>query len=345
MKVALSQQANAPAVVVLDVACGAGHCLAIAEGGLLYRWGLNKCGQLGLGDTITRHVPVGAALTQSGCDDDEAKMCVLAQVFAYAHSSAGIDTSGRLFTWGSNDNGRLMHSTASEPDFRSEEVLPTRTNSRLSLGATATAAVPSSPGKPPAKVIAFETAPKLVVSDKLSGCRVQSFAFSKLNSAVLVHTTVTKVINEPMFQFANSQIAFIAQVSPTSGPKRTFSKLEISGFGLWDSPNIVLKFSSKVYSAYNPPRSCAGHLRPSPLGDGAGVITCHPPKFAETGDYLVSVAMDGVNFLPQLLDVAVYQEAAVLSQTPDLQDRRSVGGEAQQIRLVSLASTLFYFVI
>lgn len=97
----------------------------------------------------------------------------------------------------------------------------------------------------------------------------------------------------------------------------------------------MLKFTCKTYSAYNPPRSCAGRLEASQSLSGVGVIVCKPPKFAEVGDYLVSVSMDGANFLPQQLEISVYQDVTVLSQAPALVDLREKG-ETLPISLVSV---------
>ena len=45
---------------VTDIASGGGHSLAVGEGGIVYTWGGNRHGQLGLGDHgdgTDRHVP------------------------------------------------------------------------------------------------------------------------------------------------------------------------------------------------------------------------------------------------------------------------------------------------
>ncbi len=164
---------------VIDVACGAGHSLAITADGVLFRWGLNKCGQLGLGDTSTRHSPVENKMNSS--DLPVRQFC---KVFAEGHSSAAIDAEGALLTWGSNDHNRLMLSAAGRDEFVESDP------------AEATDDPPFIAPKPKKKVIRFEATPCLVTSGKLAGCRVQSFAFSQQMSAVLMHTTVTKVSSE-----------------------------------------------------------------------------------------------------------------------------------------------------
>ena len=81
---------------IIDIACGASHCLAVGDDGNVYSWGLNKRGQLGLSDTDTRQTPT---IIQS---------FNLQKVYANGNSSAGINVSGELYTWGSGSKFRLM---------------------------------------------------------------------------------------------------------------------------------------------------------------------------------------------------------------------------------------------
>lgn len=158
-------------VTSIDVACGAGHALAVAENGSLYRWGLNKSGQLGLGDTKTRYSPVGRRESSS-----------LRKVIAEGHSSAAIDEEGRLFTWGSNDHGRLMHL---EEKTQEIEVDVDEAENIINV---------EFPGPPKKRFIPTYWEPKLVEHKSFHSCVVNSFAFSKTGSAALVPTTVTQVI-------------------------------------------------------------------------------------------------------------------------------------------------------
>jgi alpha-tubulin suppressor-like RCC1 family protein len=66
------------------------------QGTLLFIWGRNADGQLGLGDTTNRSSPVQVgALTN------------WAQVSAGNEHTACVTTAGTLFTWGNNSSGRL----------------------------------------------------------------------------------------------------------------------------------------------------------------------------------------------------------------------------------------------
>lgn len=81
---------------IVDIACGDAHVLAVGCDGNVYGWGMNKRGQLGLGDSETRHSP---SLLPYIC---------LSKVYANGMSSAGISPAGDLFTWGSGSKFRLM---------------------------------------------------------------------------------------------------------------------------------------------------------------------------------------------------------------------------------------------
>ena len=68
-----------------DVACGDSHTMVVtADEKAVYTWGMNKRGQLGLGDTATRHQPVK------------------------------IEGLGELYTWGSGAKYRLMQANGDD---------------------------------------------------------------------------------------------------------------------------------------------------------------------------------------------------------------------------------------
>ena len=83
-------------VKVIEVACGSGHVIALLERGTVCGWGLNKSGQLGLGDTATKFAP-------------ERGQRSFAKIFANGNSSAAIDDDGQLFTWGSRYPSISIH--------------------------------------------------------------------------------------------------------------------------------------------------------------------------------------------------------------------------------------------
>jgi alpha-tubulin suppressor-like RCC1 family protein len=94
----------------VSAACGYGHVIANSESGKLYSWGLNAKGQLGMGDITARKYP---ELVPGASD--------VTKVYANGHSSAYINSSGELFTWGSGLHYRLMNG-----DCSSNVLLPTK---------------------------------------------------------------------------------------------------------------------------------------------------------------------------------------------------------------------------
>jgi alpha-tubulin suppressor-like RCC1 family protein len=78
---------------------GRGHTMAIRSDGLLFAWGYNQIGQLGLEDTATRSSP-----TQVGSSS-------WTSVTAGAYFTAAVRSDGLLFTWGNGGNGRLGDDT------------------------------------------------------------------------------------------------------------------------------------------------------------------------------------------------------------------------------------------
>jgi E3 ubiquitin-protein ligase HERC4 len=89
---------------VVEIAAGAEHCLAATASGLLYTWGANAEGQLGLGDTTPRLRPT---------------LCKALRLPRACHVAAGekfsavISAAGGVFTFGFGVNGQLGHGSGS----------------------------------------------------------------------------------------------------------------------------------------------------------------------------------------------------------------------------------------
>jgi alpha-tubulin suppressor-like RCC1 family protein len=149
-------------ITISDIACGSGHSLALVTSNdnstTIYGWGLNKCGQLGLGDTKTRLEPSTVESLQ---------LLKLQKIYASIHSSAAIDSTGSLHTWGSLENNRLMHTVISEK----------KTSLKLNMN----------------PIDHYIATPKVVTANPLKGVIVNSFCFSKKTSALLVLSTAYKV--------------------------------------------------------------------------------------------------------------------------------------------------------
>ena len=103
---------------VTTIACGYAHVIALTKSGELYTWGINKQGQLGLKDDVTRQAPtlmpentfkhaIHNCQTKYPADADgiivsnAADQYRIVRVFADLHSTAAVDAVGRLYTWGS----------------------------------------------------------------------------------------------------------------------------------------------------------------------------------------------------------------------------------------------------
>lgn len=84
--------------VFVNVACGFAHTIALTSAGAVHACGLNHHGQLGLGDKKSRHA-MGRNESLSS----------VTKVYANGNSSACIDSTGGLFSWGSGASYRLMH--------------------------------------------------------------------------------------------------------------------------------------------------------------------------------------------------------------------------------------------
>lgn len=200
-------------LIVRDVACGAAHVVAVSEDGVLYSWGLNKAQQLGIECTKTQHVPVHADVLLGTVPDPSTDTTApvvadveIVKVYANGHSSAAIDRQGRLFTWGSAANHRLMHvlplQRASPPQVNHVSYSELRT---LRMGcakgnvghfkaskavATKAAAAAKAELRLP---ITCVSRPTMVTTSHLKNCAVQSFAFASTHSAALVLSCLKKV--------------------------------------------------------------------------------------------------------------------------------------------------------
>lgn len=91
--------------VLVAVAAGNDHSLAIASDGMAYAWGFNNSGQLGSGNLTQSLVPV--AVNTSGGLTGKALVAVAA---GNGHSLA-LSSEGLVYSWGSNAYGALGHTS------------------------------------------------------------------------------------------------------------------------------------------------------------------------------------------------------------------------------------------
>ena len=78
------------------VALGRGYMLALTRDGLLYAWGSNAAGQLGLGHLTPMATPQPLKLNVA-----------IRSVAAGATHALAVNTKGEVLAWGSNHHGQL----------------------------------------------------------------------------------------------------------------------------------------------------------------------------------------------------------------------------------------------
>jgi len=86
--------------VVVQIAAGDEHTLALASDGNLWTWGYNFYGELGAGTSATNFFSPTLVKRVSG-------MGKIVRIAAGYRHSAAIDSSGQLWTWGDNEYGKL----------------------------------------------------------------------------------------------------------------------------------------------------------------------------------------------------------------------------------------------
>ena len=92
------------------VACGAGHTLALAGGGVVFSFGLGAFGATGHGDRADRHAP---------CRVEGLRLAGACQISAGENHSAALSAGGEAYVWGRGEHGQLGRGEApgeSAPD-------------------------------------------------------------------------------------------------------------------------------------------------------------------------------------------------------------------------------------
>jgi alpha-tubulin suppressor-like RCC1 family protein len=115
---------TAPELTFRTIAAGYSHSLALDIKGKLYAWGYNNEGQLGLddfGESTYRTIPTPVA--------PELTFRTIAAGFSH---SLALDTKGRLYTWGRNNEGQLGMGDSGEGRNRT---IPTLIKSELTFRA------------------------------------------------------------------------------------------------------------------------------------------------------------------------------------------------------------------
>ncbi|QWB99902.1 InlB B-repeat-containing protein [Mycoplasmatota bacterium] len=109
---------------VKNISLGVEHSIAITSEGRVFTWGSNNNGQLGDGTRTDRTTPIEIT-SQFGLDAGE----TLTSISLGVEHSIAITSEGRVFTWGSNNNGQLGDGTSTD------RTTPTEITSQFGLDA------------------------------------------------------------------------------------------------------------------------------------------------------------------------------------------------------------------
>ena len=92
---------------ITDIEAGMLNSFAIDSAGYLWAWGRNNTGQLGTGDTESRHTPVRVLGPQIRAGGER-----VVAVSAATYHTLALTDGGRVFSWGVGWHGRLGHGNA-----------------------------------------------------------------------------------------------------------------------------------------------------------------------------------------------------------------------------------------
>lgn len=118
--------------IIIRVAAGLHHSIALASDGKVYTWGYNAFGQLGNGNNTNSNVPV--AVDTSGVLSGK----IITQIASgYGHSMA-LASDGKVYTWGLNSSGQLGNYTYTDSkvpvSIKTSGVLSGRTIIQIAAG-------------------------------------------------------------------------------------------------------------------------------------------------------------------------------------------------------------------
>lgn len=88
---------------IVEVAAGAEHSLALDSDGVVYAWGLNTSGELGVGSNTNSNVPVVVAAALANVK--------IQNISAGGLQSFALDIAGKVWAWGDNSDGALGDGT------------------------------------------------------------------------------------------------------------------------------------------------------------------------------------------------------------------------------------------
>jgi alpha-tubulin suppressor-like RCC1 family protein len=110
---AWSNEANAfPRLIFSSITCGEAHNLAITTNGLLWTWGANDFGQLGIGDSNIRLTPLWVRE-----DNSYNIFQSIERIAAGEYHSIALKTDSTIWGWGANASGQLATGDTESSDW------------------------------------------------------------------------------------------------------------------------------------------------------------------------------------------------------------------------------------
>ena len=292
---------------IAEIACGGSYTVAVSRKGDVWAWGSGECGQLGNGRCTSSEVPKITVPAISASDPFVTVAC------GYAHTMVTTKRGG-LYVWGFNHNGQL--------GIEDNKSRYNCTKNELILNAS--------------KVYAYGNSSACIDED---GClytwgagshyRTMHESTENLNSPRKVQKFVGHLVHS--FAFSETQSAcfvptVIKEISPTVGPQKSMAMLEVIGSGLWDSKDILVKFSVKDHPQI-PARSSMGKYID-------GRIRCKPPRLPMHGDYSISVSVNGKDFITnESIALSTFADPSILEIAPHIIDLNTLSSTDFELSL------------
>ncbi|MCU6708872.1 S-layer homology domain-containing protein [Paenibacillus sp. J5C_2022] len=196
-------------VAIADISAGDTHVLALDEHGDLWAWGNNNGGKLGNGSTVSSNVPIQVVVTDAGGNPVR-----FTSVAAGDGLSCGIDTEGRIWTWG---GGKLVPQLQKSAASVSLTVTPASSSSYLQ-SVTLTATV-SGDGDSPTGTIVFKDGSTTLGSSSLSG---GTATWTTSSLSVGSHSLKAEYAGDDFYS-AKTSAALSHQVNMPSAPNLTLT--------------------------------------------------------------------------------------------------------------------------
>ena len=105
---------------VIELSMGGAHSSALTSDGKVFTWGYNWIGQLGTGDTTDRHTPIEITSSFNLTGDKIIQLSMGSFNYMESSHSSALTESGKVFTWGGNNNGQLGDGTTDNSNIPTE---------------------------------------------------------------------------------------------------------------------------------------------------------------------------------------------------------------------------------